>query len=255
MCLLVLAWRCHPRYRLVVAANRDEFHARAAAPLAPWDDAPGVVGGRDLQAMGAWFAVDQRTPLRHRHQLPGVRPPPAQRAFARRIDSRRSSPRSARRANTSARSRPTRPVTPASTCCSRIASRSGTPRIAPTSSRASCRPASTACPTNSSIRPGPSWCGCGSVSRAAGRCRSPSERRSAGRRPCSRSLADREPAPPDTLPPSDLSPEWARKLSAPFVLDPTYGTRCSTVLTISDDDELADQRAPLRRARRSGRRI
>ena len=46
-------------------------------------------------------------------------------------------------------------------------------------------------------------------------------------------LADRETAPPDTLPPGDLTPEWARKLSAPFVLDPTYGTRCSTVLTVS----------------------
>src|SRR6185295_2608406 len=52
-------------------------------------------------------------------------------------------------------------------------------------------------------------------------------------------LADREPAPPEALRNSDLSPEWARKLSAPFVLDPGYGTRCSTVLTISHDDELA----------------
>src|SRR6185295_13595626 len=51
-------------------------------------------------------------------------------------------------------------------------------------------------------------------------------------------LADREPAPPDSVPPGDLSPEWARKLSAPFVLDPTYGTRCSTVITISDDGTL-----------------
>ena len=56
MCLLVLAWRTHPQFRLVVAANRDEFHARAAAPLAPWTDLAGVVGGRDLQAGGAWFA-------------------------------------------------------------------------------------------------------------------------------------------------------------------------------------------------------
>src|SRR3954471_15195845 len=60
MCLLVLAWRRHPRYRVVIAANRDEYHARAAAPLAEWDDATGVVGGRDLQALGAWFAVDRR---------------------------------------------------------------------------------------------------------------------------------------------------------------------------------------------------
>ena len=47
-------------------------------------------------------------------------------------------------------------------------------------------------------------------------------------------LADRETAPPDSVPPGDLTPEWARKLSAPFVLDANYGTRCSTVLTVSD---------------------
>ena len=60
MCLLVLAWRVHPRFRLVVAANRDEYHARAAAALAPWPDIPGMIGGRDLQAGGAWFAIDAR---------------------------------------------------------------------------------------------------------------------------------------------------------------------------------------------------
>jgi len=41
------------------------------------------------------------------------------------------------------------------------------------------------------------------------------------------------------VPPGDLSPEWARKLSAPFVLDPGFGTRCSTVLTLDDDGSLA----------------
>ena len=44
----------------MIAANRDEFHARPAAPLARWDDLPAVAGGRDLQANGAWFAVDDR---------------------------------------------------------------------------------------------------------------------------------------------------------------------------------------------------
>ncbi len=51
-------------------------------------------------------------------------------------------------------------------------------------------------------------------------------------------LADRETAPPEALPAGDLPPELARKLSAPFVLDSTYGTRCSTVLTIGVDDAL-----------------
>src|SRR5215470_10376085 len=59
MCLLVLAWHVHPRYRLVVAANRDEFHARAAAALARWPAPDEILAGRDLQAGGAWLAVDR----------------------------------------------------------------------------------------------------------------------------------------------------------------------------------------------------
>jgi uncharacterized protein with NRDE domain len=59
MCLLVLAWRTHPRYRLVVAANRDEFHERPAAPLAPWPPHGDVLAGRDLRAGGAWLALDR----------------------------------------------------------------------------------------------------------------------------------------------------------------------------------------------------
>jgi len=59
MCLLVLAWRAHPRYRLVVAANRDEFHDRAAAPLGPWPPPAQILGGRDLRAGGAWLALDR----------------------------------------------------------------------------------------------------------------------------------------------------------------------------------------------------
>ncbi len=57
MCLLVVAWRSHPRYRLVVAGNRDEFHERPTAPLGWWSDAPDVLGGRDLRAGGTWLAL------------------------------------------------------------------------------------------------------------------------------------------------------------------------------------------------------
>src|ERR1700720_466983 len=59
MCLLLLAWRAHPSYRLVVAANRDEFHERPAAPLAPWPPAGEPLAGRDLRAGGAWLALDR----------------------------------------------------------------------------------------------------------------------------------------------------------------------------------------------------
>lgn len=57
MCLIALAWRAHPRYPLVLAGNRDEFHDRPSAPLANWPDAPGVHGGRDLRAGGGWLAL------------------------------------------------------------------------------------------------------------------------------------------------------------------------------------------------------
>jgi uncharacterized protein with NRDE domain len=60
MCLLVLAWRAHPRYRLIVAANRDEYHARPTAPMALWQDAPDLLAGRDLSAGGTWLGVDRR---------------------------------------------------------------------------------------------------------------------------------------------------------------------------------------------------
>ena len=60
MCLLVIACQAHPRYRLVVAANRDEYHERPTAPLGWWAsaDGPAILGGRDLRAGGTWLALD-----------------------------------------------------------------------------------------------------------------------------------------------------------------------------------------------------
>jgi uncharacterized protein with NRDE domain len=57
MCLLMLAWQAHPRYALVVAANRDEFHDRPAAALAPWPPPQSLLAGRDLRAKGTWLAL------------------------------------------------------------------------------------------------------------------------------------------------------------------------------------------------------
>ena len=57
MCLIYVAWRRDPTYRLVVAANRDEFHERPAAAAHWWDDPPGVLAGRDLEAGGTWLGL------------------------------------------------------------------------------------------------------------------------------------------------------------------------------------------------------
>ncbi|TPG11580.1 NRDE family protein [Rhodanobacter glycinis] len=56
MCLIAFAWNAHSRWRLVLAGNRDEFHARPSMALARWADAP-IIGGRDLQAGGTWLGV------------------------------------------------------------------------------------------------------------------------------------------------------------------------------------------------------
>jgi uncharacterized protein with NRDE domain len=59
MCLLVFAWNIHPRYRLIFAGNRDEFHDRPAAPMGWWRDPPGILAGRDLQAGGTWLGLSR----------------------------------------------------------------------------------------------------------------------------------------------------------------------------------------------------
>ncbi|WNS76618.1 NRDE family protein [Bacillus sp. DTU_2020_1000418_1_SI_GHA_SEK_038] len=57
MCLILFAYKVHPEYRLVVAANRDEFYARPTAPAHYWDDHPNILAGRDLEKMGTWMGV------------------------------------------------------------------------------------------------------------------------------------------------------------------------------------------------------
>lgn len=71
MCVAALAWAAHPRWQLVVAANRDEFHQRPTAALARWDN--GVIAGRDLEAGGTWLGLTEagRFALVTNFRLPG----------------------------------------------------------------------------------------------------------------------------------------------------------------------------------------
>ncbi len=57
MCLILFAVRPNPVFRLVVAANRDEFYGRPASRADYWQDKPGILAGRDLQMGGTWLGL------------------------------------------------------------------------------------------------------------------------------------------------------------------------------------------------------
>jgi uncharacterized protein with NRDE domain len=57
MCVVALAWQVHADWPLILIGNRDEFHARHAAPLGAWEDGSGIVAGRDLLAGGTWLGA------------------------------------------------------------------------------------------------------------------------------------------------------------------------------------------------------
>lgn len=76
MCLVVLAWQFAPDRRLVVAANRDEFHARPTAPMA-WSGTPPLLAGRDLLAGGTWLGLDRRRRFAVITNFRAAPPPPS----------------------------------------------------------------------------------------------------------------------------------------------------------------------------------
>jgi uncharacterized protein with NRDE domain len=60
MCLIALAYKIHPRYPLIVAANRDEFLERPTEPAHFWKDAPDILAGRDERAGGTWMGITRK---------------------------------------------------------------------------------------------------------------------------------------------------------------------------------------------------
>jgi len=57
VCLIVLAWRARADLPLAVAANRDEWRDRPAEPARWWPDSPDLLAGRDLKAGGTWMGL------------------------------------------------------------------------------------------------------------------------------------------------------------------------------------------------------
>lgn len=57
MCLIAFAYNVHPSYRLILAANRDEFYERPSSSADFWKDNPDVLAGRDLKNGGTWLGI------------------------------------------------------------------------------------------------------------------------------------------------------------------------------------------------------
>jgi uncharacterized protein with NRDE domain len=214
MCLVVLAVDAHPRLSLVVAANRDEYHARPARPAA-WND--DVLSGRDLMAGGTWLAVrrDGRFAL-----VTNVRDGKAQ--------------------DPAARSRGELPLLALSDRAIDGARYNGFNLVAGnargfawTSNRAReiRHVASGVHGLSNSLLDAP-W---PKVVRTRERLQAWLRGDGASLEPLFEALGDRAQAPDALLPSTGVAHAWERILSAPFILGERYGTRCSTVLTIDCD--------------------
>lgn len=224
MCLALIAHAAHPAYRLVIAANRDEFHARPAAPAAWWPE--GFLAGRDLKAGGTWLGVDRRGRVA---LLTNVRDPsrhdpaaPSRGALVPRLFAANVAP---------AASLPTL-IDEAARCNGFNLIAGGAAALTWGSNRAPAPIAldpgihgvsnhllDTPWPklvrTKAALR---RWCDAtGSGDDLA---------------PLFALLADTERAPDAMLPATGVTLERERMLSSPFIVSPDYGTRCSTIIAI-----------------------
>jgi uncharacterized protein with NRDE domain len=228
MCLLVFAWKSHPRYRLIMAANRDEFHDRPAAPLGEWQDAHGVLAGRDLRSGGTWMGAARParyavvTNFRELEQ-PAVGAP-SRGALVHRFLVGNATP---------------------SDYCNGLhqsaADYAGFNLLAgdlDTLHYYSNRNGQSSRLLEAGVfglsnhwldSPWPK------LLRSRARLAELVAADRVAPDALFELLADREPADPDEAPDTGLPPDWERALSSPFVRHDRYGTRCSTVLLIGHD--------------------
>ena len=228
MCLAIVALDAHPDYPLVVAANRDEFHARPAAAAHWWPDrVPGsLLAGRDLVAGGTWLGV---TTSGRWAFVTNVREPgrydPAAPSRGALVVSVLDDPRDALAAVAATHGATHHngfnliagDIARAAWASNRAAAAM---LLAPGIHGVSNASLDTPWPKLERVKAGvAAWVRAGSTD-ATG---------------LFDLLADRARAPDDALPHTGVPLEWERLLAAPFIVSERYGTRCSTVLTVARD--------------------
>ena len=231
MCLIAFALDRHPAYPLALIANRDELHARAAAPAGPEPQHPDLYGGRDLAQGGSWLMVSRGGRLAAVTNV-RVRPSPA------------APPRS--------RGALVRGFVAASTgiddwldALAPVAGEYGPFNLVlwdgaalafagnhPRFARHPVAPGLHAVSNGAFDAP---WSKSNRASQALAAWlaqAAPADARAADVAPLLMALADQTPAPDDALPDTGVGLERERLLSPPFVRDPRYGTRCSTIVLV-----------------------
>lgn len=225
MCLLVLAWKSHPRYRLVLAGNRDEFHDRPAAPLSWWQDDPRLLGGRDLKANGTWLGVARSGRFGIVTNYRDLQAP---------VDNAPSRGNLVPRFLTGATS-PKEFLDDLRGAALRYSGFNllvgGTRALYYFSNRGPKTPTALAPGIHGLSNhlldtPWPK------LSRTRERFAKLLAEPEIQSEDLFAMLADREQAPVDNLPSTGLPPDWERVVSAPFIVNERYGTRCSTLLLV-----------------------
>ena len=241
MCLAIVALDAHPRYRVVIAANRDEFHARTAAPAHWWTS--GMLAGQDLVGGGAWFGVTRsgRWALvtNYREGIPRDPDAPSRGKLV-----------------TAALLDPSPPL-----LCAAAIARDGArfhgfsllvgeiigqegsePRPSPPGDRSTAAYVSNRASGAIALPAGihglsnhlleTPW---PKLVRSKARLADALDGQALDTAAAFALLADREPADDATLPATGMSRERERMLSSAFIVSPDYGTRCSTVFTLARD--------------------
>jgi uncharacterized protein with NRDE domain len=225
VCLALVALDAHPRLPLVIAANRDEFHARAAAPAHWWPD--GTLAGVDLEAGGTWFGVTRggRWALvtNFREGIPRDPKAPSRGGLV-----------------TRALADPAPPLACAAAIAADGARYHGFNLLVGdiASTAYSSNRASGALALGAGLHglsnhlldtPWPK------LVRGKARLAACLAAGADDMEPLFALLADRSQAEAAALPSTGIAPDWERLLSSAFIVDAQYGTRCSTVLTIARD--------------------
>ena len=234
MCLIAFALDRHPDYPLALIANRDELHARAAAPAGADPQYPDVHGGRDLEQGGSWLMVSRRGRLA---TVTNVRVRPLGAAHPR---SRGTLVRdfAAGDMGIDAWLDALAPAALDYGPFNLVLWDGRSLEFTGNHPRFVRHPVAAGLHAMSNGAFDAPWSKSNRASQALATwldTAAPADARAADVTPLLAALADQTPAPDAALPDTGVGVELERRLSPPFVRDARYGTRCSTVVLVQAD--------------------